>query len=123
MCHFLLLLPVLALPVFWVWPLSISGPLYAFVAIVSVFVYQLVWKAWKTPPANGLQNLIGETGRVVRVGPRNVTLQLGGELWTADVEGPPLALGERAVVEGIDGLRLKARLAPRNEPLSPIKEK
>jgi len=122
MCHLLLLLPVLALPVFWLWPLSVAGPVYAVVVVVSVLVYQLVWKAWKAPPANGPQKLIGETGRVVRVGPRNVTLQLGGELWTADVQGARLAVGERAVVVGIDGLRLKARVATRDGPLSTKKE-
>lgn len=119
MCHLLLLLPVLTLPVFWVWPLSVAGPLYAVVVAVSVFFYLYVWKAWRTPPANGLQNLIGETGRVVRVGPRNVTLQLGGELWTAEIEGAPLALGQRATVVAIRGLRLTARPAVHDEPVQP----
>jgi len=111
MCHLLLLLPILALPVFWLFPLSDAGPLYAVVVAVSVFVYLFVWTAWRTPLANGTQNLIGETGRVVRVGSRNVTLQLGGELWTADVEGVPLSVGERAKVVAINGVRLTARSA------------
>ena len=111
MCHLLLLLPVLALPVFWLLPLYDAGSLYAVVVAVSVFVYLFVWKAWRTPPANGTQNLIGTTGRVVRVGPHNVTLQLGGELWTADVQGTPLCVGERALVVAINGLRLTARSA------------
>lgn len=109
MCHLLLLLPVLALPLFWLLPLSEAGPPYAVLFVVSVFVYLYVWKAWRTPPANGTQNLIGTTGRVVRVGPHNVTLQLGGELWTANVQGAPLSVGERASVVAINGLRLTAR--------------
>ena len=117
MCHLLLLLPVLALPVFWLLPLSDAGPLYAEVVVVSVFVYLFVWKAWRKPLANGTQNLIGTTGRVVRVGPRNVMLQLGGELWTADVEGAPLSVGERATVVAIRGLRLTARSASQDEPV------
>ena len=111
MCHLLLLLPILALPVFWLLPLSDAGPLYAVLVAVSVFVYLYVWKAWRAPLANGTQNLIGTTGRVVRVGPHNVTLQLGGELWTASVQGAPLSVGELASVVQIHGLRLTARSA------------
>lgn len=109
MCHVLLLLPFIVLPAFWLWPLEVAVPLYAAVSVASLAVYLLAWKAWKTPPANGPQTLIGATGRVVRVGTRDVTLLLGGELWTADVDGMPLALGERAVVVAIEGLRLTAR--------------
>lgn len=119
MCHLLLLLPVLALPVFWLWPPAIAGPLYAALAVASVFVYVLVWKAWKTPPENGLHRLLGTSGRVVRVNPRNVTLQLGGELWTAEVQGARLALGERATVVAIHGLRLTARSTIHDEHVQP----
>jgi len=114
MCHLLLLLPVLALPVFWLWPLGVALPVYATAAAVSVAVYVLALKVWKAPLVNGTQALIGATGRVVRVGARDVTLQLGGELWTADIDGAPLALGERAVVVAIEGLRLTARSRTRD---------
>ncbi len=111
MCHLLLLLPVLALPVFWIWPLGIALPVYATAAGISLSVYALALKAWKAPIVNGTQVLLGVTGRVVRVGNRDVTLWVGSELWCADVDGEPLALGDEAVVVAIDRLRLTVRKA------------
>jgi membrane-bound ClpP family serine protease len=111
MCHLLLLLPVLALPVFWVLPLGIALPLYAAAAGIALAVYALALKAWRTPVVNGTQVLLGATGRVVRVGKRETTLWVGSELWSADVDGVPLALGDEAVVVAVDRLRLTVRNA------------
>jgi len=111
MCHVLLLLPVLALPVFWIWPLEIALPIWGTAAAAALAVYVLVYKAWKMPLANGPQALLGATGRVISLGERHVTLRVGGEIWLADVIGGPLALGEEAEVVAIDGLRLTARKA------------
>jgi len=53
--------------------------------------------------------MIGESGQVVRVEGRTATLQIHGELWSADAEGEALTVGESALVIGIKGLRLRAR--------------
>jgi len=111
MCHLLLLLPVLALPVFWVLPLGIALPVYTAAAGIALAVYALALKAWRTPVVNGTQVLLGATGRVVRVGKRETTLWVGSELWSADVDGVPLALGDEAVVVAVDRLRLTVRNA------------
>lgn len=44
MCHFLLLLPVLALPAFWIWPLETALPVYASAVAVALAVYALAYK-------------------------------------------------------------------------------
>lgn len=108
MCHVLLLLPVLALPVFWIWPPEIALPAYGLVAAASLGIYALVYWAWKAPLAHGPQTLIGATGRVIDVDGRRVTLRVRGELWLADVRGETLGMGEEAQVTAIDGLRLTA---------------
>jgi len=108
MCHVLLLLPVLALPVFWIWPPEIALPVYAAAAAASLGVYAVVYWAWKAPLVHGTQMLLGATGRVTAVQGRRVTLRVRGELWLADVRGAPLGLGEEAQVVAIDGLRLTA---------------
>jgi inner membrane protein len=123
MCHLLLLLPVLALPLFWVLPLGIALPLYAAAAGIALAVYALALKAWRSPIVNGTQVLLGATGRVVRVGERDVTLWVGSELWSADVEGTPLAHSDEAVIIAIDRLRLTARkraafAAPSGRPVA-----
>lgn len=111
MCHFLLLLPVLALPAFWIWPIETALPVYAVALAVALAVSLLAHKAWKIPLANGPQALIGATGRVVSQGERHITLRVGGELWLADVRGAPLVPGEQAVVLAVEGLRLTVMCA------------
>jgi len=109
MCHFLLFLPVLALPVFWLWPLSIALPAYALSLVIAFWVYALAIRMSRRPAMTGAEGMIGECGRVVRVEGRTATLLIHGEYWFAEAEGDPLAIGETALVVGIEGLRLKAR--------------
>ena len=116
MCHLLLLLPVLALPVFWIWPMEIALPVYAVAAAASVGVYAVVVWALRAPLQHGPQTLIGAIGKVVGMDGRHVTLRIGGELWIADVPGASLSPGEDAVVVAVDGLRLKARASRQDRP-------
>jgi membrane protein implicated in regulation of membrane protease activity len=111
MCHVLLLLPVLALPAFWIWPLEIALPVWGSAAAVAIGVYVLAYRSWRLPLANGPRRLLGATGRVISLGEHHVTLRVGRELWIADVKGVPLSIGEEAVVVAIDGLRLTVRPA------------
>jgi len=46
---------------------------------------------------------------VVRAETRGVTLQVGGEYWEADADDGNFEVGDRALVTGIDRLRLKVR--------------
>lgn len=109
MCHILLFLPVVALPVFWLLPLSIALPVYALALAVASWVYALAIKTARRQVMTGAEGMIGESGRVVRVEGRTATLQIHGELWSAEAEGGPLVVGETALVVGMKGLRLKAR--------------
>jgi membrane protein implicated in regulation of membrane protease activity len=103
-----LLLPVLALQVFWLWPLSVAAPIYGVAVALSIAVYALAMKTMRMPRLNGSDGIVGRLGRVVQVGARRVTLQLGGEYWRAGVEGADFKVGDQALVTGIDRLRLKA---------------
>jgi inner membrane protein len=109
MCHLLLLLPVLALPVFWLWPLSIAVPVFTVALVPSIAVYVLAMQTMRLPRLNGADGIVGRTGRVVRADRRGVTLQLGGEYWGADADDGNFEVGDRALVTGIDRLRLKVR--------------
>lgn len=111
MCHVLLLLPVLALPAMWLLPIEVALPVYGAAASIALGAWALVYRARSRPLLHGLQTLLGATGRVVHVGERQFTLQVGRELWLADVQGASPALGEKAIIVAIDGLRLKARRA------------
>lgn len=107
MCHFLLFLPVIALPVFWLWALPIALPVYALALGVALWIYALAVKTTRRQAMTGAEGMIGERGRVVRIEGRTATVEIHGELWSVDAEGEPLAVGEVARVVGITGLRLK----------------
>jgi len=111
MCHVLLLLPFLALPVFWLWPASIALPVYGVAALVSGLLYWYLLKSARMPKLNGAEAMLGARGRVVDRQERGVALFLHGELWQADADGEALAVGDEAVVVGIKGLRLQVRKA------------
>lgn len=109
MCHLVLLLPVFALPVFWLLPLPAAATIYGVIAVVSLVLYAYTVKAMRQPRLNGAEAMLGEAGRVVEIGERGVTLFFHGELWRADIEGDPLVPGDEALIVGIDGLRLRIR--------------
>jgi inner membrane protein len=111
MCHVLLLLPFLALPVFWIWPASVAMPVYMVALLVAGVTYWYAFKAARMPEVNGAEGMVGARGRVVQCGEDCVTLFFHGELWSAEAVGEALAVGDEAVVEGIEGLRLRVRKA------------
>lgn len=112
MCHLLLLLPLLALPVLWLLPASVAIPLYATAGLASGIVYWHAWKSARMPKLNGAEGMLGARGRVTNRGERSVNIFVRGELWSADATGEALAAGDEAVVAGIEGLRLRVRKAP-----------
>ncbi len=52
MCHLVLLLPVIALPLFWLLPLSVAGPLYGAAAALAGVVYYYAWDTGAVPCAS-----------------------------------------------------------------------
>jgi len=111
-CHLLLLLPLLALPVLWLLPGPVAVPLYASAALVSGIVYWHAWKSARMPKLNGAEGMLGARGRVTNCGERSVNIFVRGELWSADATGEALVVGDEAVVVGIEGLRLRVCKAP-----------
>ena len=82
---------------------------------IMFFVIMLIGvRAQKRPVSMGAESLVGRVG-IVRTGlaPRG-QVQLGGELWTAELLDGEEALSPDARVEvvGVDGLRLLVRKAP-----------
>lgn len=107
MCHLFFALPLLALPVFWLWPVSVALPLYVVAVAGALLAYAYAWKAWRMPRMNGLDAMLGMQGKVVATGAREVTLLVHGELWSARAVGEELAVGDTATVVAADGLILR----------------
>ncbi|BAU49813.1 serine protease [Sulfurifustis variabilis] len=111
MCHLLLLLPMLGLPVFWLWPIEVAAPVYAVIFAVAVWTYGLALRSAHRPVETGREAILHGRGRVVNAGGRRLTVQLGAELWNAESRDA-LRAGDEIRVLGVDGLVLNvARLA------------
>lgn len=100
MCHLLLALPLVALPVFWLFPLTAAIPVYAVVVAISATVYWYAVRAMKQPLQNGLRGMIGDVGRVVEITDGGMRIQLHGEYWRASSRDATLREGDRVEIIG-----------------------
>lgn len=107
MCHLLLLLPIVALPVFWLLPPGVSVPVYAVATCISLLVYAGAIKAMRRPVVTGKEHMLGAKGEVVRTGSGHLTVSIDGELWSGASAGGRLDVGDEVSVVGMDGLRLR----------------
>ena len=87
MCHLILLMPVLGLPLFWLLPLGYAVPINVVLWLASALLYWLIRKAMRKPLQDGFQSLIGTEAEVVSTSaPDHSTRYLirsQGELWSA----------------------------------------
>lgn len=109
MCHLVLALPVIALPLLWLLPVATAGPIYAAVVLLSAAVYWLVLKAMRAPVTTGIETLLHAVGTVRSIEGRGAAVWVASELWLTEPSADALALGDRVEVVGIDGLRLAVR--------------
>lgn len=108
MCHVLLILPLLALPVFWFWPLTIALPVYGAAVGLAAVTYWCAVRAMRQPRQNGAEGLIRDTGQVVASELGEVRVQIRSELWEA-VSTVPLQQGDRVKVVSAEGTRLRVQ--------------
>lgn len=109
MCHVLLILPLLALPVFWMLPLAVAVPVYGVVAGLSAAVYWYAIRAMKQPVLNGVEGMVGEIGEVVECGSQDLLVRVHNEIWHAVYAAIPLCKGDQVEIVGNDHLLLRVR--------------
>jgi membrane protein implicated in regulation of membrane protease activity len=105
----LMLLPLVALPVFWFLPLRWAIPVYAFSILVSGLVFRLMRKTMKRPVATGAESLIGKDAEVIsRSRPDYGTpylVQVENVLWSA-ASPDDLQSGEMVTITAVEGNKL-----------------
>ena len=117
MCHLLLVLPILALPVFWLFPFDIAAPLYAVAFALSAAIYAIAFKSMRLPVVSGKEALTHASGVVERIVDGEPSAFIRGEHWTVRSEDQPLHVGDRVEVVSVDGLTLRVRHQdPSGEP-------
>ncbi len=122
MCHLILLLPIIALPVFWLLPADEASGLYAAVLIASIGVYWLVVQAMRAPVVAGIESLMHTIGAVRDVDGRKASVWVGSELWSAEPEGGALSVGDAVEVVGAEGIVLKVRKVAGQERAIPKRQ-
>ncbi|MFN7085224.1 MAG: NfeD family protein [Burkholderiales bacterium] len=109
MCHLLLALPLLALPMFWIFPLSVALPAYGMVTGLSAVIYWYAIQAMNQPIQNGLEGMVGEIGKVIENRKGDLLIQIHNELWHAVSPGVPLRAGDEVEVVGEEHLILRVQ--------------
>ncbi len=107
MCHLILLMPVLGLPLFWLLPLGYALPINFVIWLISAFLYWLIRKAMRRPIQDGFQSLIGTEAEVVSkqalTHSARYLVRAQVELWStysADV----LEIGEQVNIVAVKGI-------------------
>jgi len=107
-CHLVLLLPVVGIGVFWLWPPPIAVPVYGLILLISAVVYNAMMVSMRQPAVTGREGLLHEIGEIVDASGEGLSVQVHGELWHAT---SPDGLRPRDLVEVMDvqGLTLSVR--------------
>ena len=109
MCHLILALPFVALPVFWLLPTGDAVIVYAFVLLTTGAVYWLAMRAMHVPIMSGIETVLHKIGFVRAADGRRGSVWVASELWSAESRDAPLAVGDKVRVIGFEGLRLIVR--------------
>jgi membrane protein implicated in regulation of membrane protease activity len=113
MCHLLLLMPLVALPLFWFLPMTAAASIYTGVVALSAWLYVYVFKAWSRPVVTGKEYIINSTGEVMDAQGHTLHVRVHSEIWSAE-SSDTLQPGDRIKVTGIESLTLKVEKAPQN---------
>ena len=111
MHHLLLLLPLLALILFFVLPWPIALLLYLPILGASLWAYSKAWQALQRPPETGEEGMIGHQATVLDVQPNSIEVRIDGERWLARTD-QLVQPGQKVIVEDVEGLTLLVRPLP-----------
>ncbi|MBI4267881.1 MAG: NfeD family protein [Chloroflexi bacterium] len=107
MCHLILLLPFVGLPLFWLMPLGYALSINGGIWVISALLYWRIKRAMREPVYDGFQSLIGTEAEVVSrlaiTGSRRFLVRSQGELWSAYCPDN-LQPGEMAKIVAVRGI-------------------
>ena len=109
MCHLILAMPLITLPIFWLMPLNFAVPIYVVIVLISTFLYWLITRAMRKPIQDGFQSLVGTEAEVVSKqalghSARYLVRARGeGELWSA-YSTDALDIGEWVNIVAVKGI-------------------
>jgi inner membrane protein len=108
MCHFFLILPLVALPVFWIVPFAVALPVYGAVLALSAAIYWYAILAMRRPVQTGAEGMVGEIGEVIESRGANLFVRARSEIWRAE-SAARLREGDRVRVVAVEQLTLRVQ--------------
>lgn len=108
MCHLILLMPVLAIPLFWLMPVSTSVPVYSVILILSGWMYLLAIRAMRRSVKTGSEEILQSVGEVIKVENHTACIRIYSEIWKVE-SSDELHKGDLVKVVSIKGLTQKVK--------------
>jgi membrane-bound ClpP family serine protease len=99
MCHILWMMPILALPLFWLFDFWVALPLYLGLLALSGVVMLLTVHSIKQQPSSGIEGMHGDLAEVVEAIRSRGRVRYHNELWYAESR-QPLEVGETVRIVG-----------------------
>jgi membrane protein implicated in regulation of membrane protease activity len=100
MCHLILFLPVLALPVFWFFPFPTALSIYLFILGISLLLYFKIFQAMRMSPRIGKEAMLGKTGVVINDIDPEGKIKYATEIWDAITDGKKFSKGDKVIIHG-----------------------
>lgn len=104
-CHLLWMLPILALPLFWIFNFYTALRIYLGVVMLTAVMFYLTIQSMRQAPQSGIEGMRGEIVEVVESNGSRGRVQYHNMLWYA-IAREPIAVGEKVRIIGNQGLRL-----------------
>lgn len=105
MHHLILLLPILALGLFFIFKWQIALIIYIPILLSSIVVFFKILQAQRQPRTTGEDAMIGDRAVVIEVQTGETLVDYQGEIWRA-VSTQPLHPHEEVLIEAVNGLLL-----------------
>lgn len=107
-----MLLPLIALPIFWLVPLAEAIPIYAVCLLVWGSMMWMMRASMKRKATTGIESLIGKQAEVISHSPSDkeapYQVRLQGEIWRAKSQ-ESLTQGEWVAIVAVEGNRLTVK--------------
>jgi membrane-bound ClpP family serine protease len=101
MCHFLILLPLVSLPLYSILPWQEATALYTLINGPLLIAGWLVWRVHRKQPITGHEGMIGRRAVILTPLAPEGKVRCGNELWQAR-SSDPVAVGDEVRVERLE---------------------
>ncbi len=112
MCHLILFLPVLAIPVFWIFPFNLALGIYSFILGISLLIYFKIFQAMRQRVRTGPEGMLGQIGIVIQDIDPVGKIKYTTEIWDAVTDGKRFVKGDKVKISRFLGMKLLVEEAP-----------